>query len=102
MSGSVEFIDEAPRRLMLQLSSPGALDERVIITPGTCPCKAWSGEDSPPLFSNAFESTTVTAPVSDSFFCTPKPTTTSSSSAVSSAFIWMVTVAPLTVTVWSA
>ena len=40
MSGGVELTEEEPRRVMSHDSSPGADDERVMITPGTWPCMA--------------------------------------------------------------
>ena len=45
-NGSVELADTAPRSFIPQLSSPGAPEERVMITPGTCPCKACTGGES--------------------------------------------------------
>ena len=49
INGSVLFTDTEPRKLNPQLSSPGAEELRVIMTPGTCPCKASNGLDSPPF-----------------------------------------------------
>ena len=85
INGSVEFTDTDPRKFNPQLSSPGAEEPRVIITPGTCPCKACNGLDKPPFSLNIFSSTTVTAPVNDDFFCVPYPTTTTSSNTSESS-----------------
>ena len=65
---TVELEEDAPRSFIPQLSSPGAPELRVIITPGTVPCIACKGLDIVPLFSNCLAPTTVTAPVKDSFF----------------------------------
>ena len=70
-NGLVVFFETAPRRLMFQLSSPGAVELRVIMTPGTWPCNACTGLDMVPLFSNIFWFTTVTEPVIVAFFCVP-------------------------------
>ncbi len=71
INGSVLLTEEAPRRFMLQLSSPGADDERVMLTPATWPWRACSGLLIAPFSLNALASTTVTAPERDSFFAVP-------------------------------
>ena len=67
-NGSTEFLDTAPRIDIPHPSSPGAAEERVIRSPGTCPCIAERGLLTVPLFSNIFSSTTVTDPVKVCFF----------------------------------
>ena len=102
INGSVELADTAPRSFIPQLSSPGAPEERVIITPGTCPCNACTGLDIAPLFSSILSETTVTAPVNVSFFCEPYPTTTTSSRTSLSSCIFTLTIICVpTSTSWS-
>ena len=86
-NGAELFFENEPRNFIFQLSSPGAAELRVIMTPGTCPCKACAGLERAPLSFNILSLTTVTAPVSVSFFCAPYPTTTTSSSTSVLSFI---------------
>ena len=70
-SGSALLAETAPRSDIDQLSSPGAEDARVMITPGTWPCRACTGLVSAPFSWSISSLTTATEPERDSFFTVP-------------------------------
>ncbi len=77
--------DEIPRIKKVELSYPGSPVRCAPMTPASCPIKLVLMERLVPT-CNFLGSIVVTAPTTETFFCLPKPTTTTSSNVFASSF----------------
>ena len=72
-------------RIRMAGFEPGAADAEIICTPAVLPCRACSALVMV-RFSKSSAFTEEIAPVTELFFCTPYPTTTTSSKVLLSSF----------------
>ena len=89
--GEELFSVPLPRISILALSSPGRLLDDVTCKPAANPAKAFEMFVIGRLSVNVLISTEDTDPDKFTFFCVPKPTTTTSSNVWVSSFMEIVT-----------